>query len=499
VVWDSDTSAQPLLQRDPPLSGLQPADRQGPQLSNDGGTSATVNGATRSVDGPRQDASTSSPEGSRSAFARRLEASLTPTVDVLALGLALIVLDLSLLGLAYVVLAFVALHLNDPRDLRLTPRISEDLWIIVARLAIPALLVAPFALATSPGASFEAFALSAGFVIAGRVLAYALHRRLRRSKVFSARTLVVGAAALGRKLADTLDEHPEFGLRVVGFVDAHPVGEVTDRVLGSPEELPAVIRRDGIERVIVAYGAVDEADLVPVLRACSETDAAVYHVPRFFELGIPITSTEHEDVRGIPLVRFRRQALRRSSLYWKRTFDLLVSATVIVLASPVLALIALAVRATSPGPVLFRQVRIGKDGREFELLKFRTMEVNDDAATTWTVVGDPRLTSIGGFLRRTSLDELPQLFNILRGDMSLVGPRPERPHFVEQFGQDFHRYHDRHRVPVGLTGWSQVHGLRGDTPIEDRVRLDNYYIENWSPWLDLVIMVRTAAALKTAA
>ena len=453
----------------------------------------------RPVVGQRRDSATASVGGHQRASTRRLEASITPIADVLALGLAVVVLDLSLLSVLYVVAAFVALHLNDPRDLRLAPRISEDIWIIIARLAIPALVVAPFALRSSPAALIEVFAVSAGLVVVGRILAYSLHHRLRRSKVFAAPTLIVGAAALGRKLADTLDGHPEFGLRVVGFVDSQPRHNVNGRLLGPTSQLSAVIRRHGIERVIVAYGGMGEGDLVPILRACSETDATVYHVPRFFELGIATTATEHEDVRGIPLVRFRRQALRRSSLYWKRAVDVLLSGTVVVLASPVLALLALAVRGTSPGPVLFRQVRIGKDGREFELLKFRTMEVNDDSSTTWSVVGDARLTPIGGLLRRTSLDELPQLFNILRGDMSLVGPRPERPHFVDQFGADFHRYHDRHRVPVGLTGWSQVHGLRGDTSIEDRVRLDNYYIENWSPWLDLVIMVRTVGALKTAA
>lgn len=496
--WDSDTSVRPLPKRNPPV-GIPHADVHGSRLAGDRHTATATIEAARPGDAQRHDATVSSPGSPTGAVARRLEASLTPIVDVLAFGLALIVLDLSPVSVLYVAFAYVALHLNDPRDLRLTPRISEDVWIIVARLAMPALIVAPFVLRTLPASVFEVFVVSAGFVILGRFLAYALHRRLRRSEVFAARTLIVGAAALGHKLADILDEYPEFGLRVVGFVDASPSVNVDNRLLGSTDELPAVIRRWGIERVIVAYGGTGDADLVSILRACSETNATVYHVPRFFELGIPIGSTEHEDVRGIPVVRFRRQALRRGSLYWKRSVDMFISGTVVVLASPVLAMLALAVRLTSPGPVLFRQVRIGKDGREFELLKFRTMEVNDDSATTWTVVGDPRLTSIGGFLRRTSLDELPQLFNILRGDMSLVGPRPERPHFVDQFGQEFDRYHDRHRVPVGLTGWSQVHGLRGDTPIEDRVRLDNYYIENWSPWLDLVIMVRTAAALKTAA
>lgn len=499
MVWDSDTKVKTPSKRDPSLGRPRHATSNGSQVASGRRTAPALTRAAPPPAEQVQDPATQSAGNHRSAFARRLRASLSPIFDVVALGVALVVLELSLLAIVYVVLAFVILHLNDPRDLRLAPRVSEDITILVSRLAMPALFVAPFVLRTSPEALFEVFVVSAGLVIVGRVFAYTLQHRLRRSKTFSAPTLIVGARALGQKLADTLDAHPEFGLRVVGFVDSHRLDDVTNRLLGSTEELSAVIQRYDVERVIVAYGGMDEADLVPILRACSETDAVLYHVPRFFELGSANTSTEHEDVRGIPLVRFRRQALRRSSLYLKRTVDVLVSGTVVVLASPVLAMLALAVRVTSPGPVLFRQVRIGKDGREFELLKFRTMEVNDDSSTTWSVVGDVRQTSIGGVLRRTSLDELPQLFNILRGEMSLVGPRPERPHFVDQFGEDFHRYHDRHRVPVGLTGWSQVHGLRGDTSIEDRVRLDNYYIENWSPWLDMVIMARTVSALKTAA
>jgi lipopolysaccharide/colanic/teichoic acid biosynthesis glycosyltransferase len=153
------------------------------------------------------------------------------------------------------------------------------------------------------------------------------------------------------------------------------------------------------------------------------------------------------------------------------------------------------VRRSSPGPVFFRQSRIGKDERQFELLKFRTMRVNDDSDTTWSVADDARVTQIGRFLRRTYLDELPQLLNVLRGEMSLVGPRPERPHFAQRFAQEVPRYDDRHRVPGGITGWAQVHGLRGDTPIPDRARFDNHYIENWSLWRDVVILARTIASV----
>jgi lipopolysaccharide/colanic/teichoic acid biosynthesis glycosyltransferase len=165
--------------------------------------------------------------------------------------------------------------------------------------------------------------------------------------------------------------------------------------------------------------------------------------------------------------------------------------------APVLLAAAVAVRRSSPGPVLFRQLRVGRNGALFKLLKFRTMAVNDDADTTWSVDGDERVTRAGRFLRRTFLDELPQILNVLRGEMSLVGPRPERPYFARRFAGNVPRYEDRHRVPAGMTGWAQVHGLRGDTPIPDRVRFDNYYIEHWSLWLDIVVLARTVAWLVT--
>jgi lipopolysaccharide/colanic/teichoic acid biosynthesis glycosyltransferase len=184
---------------------------------------------------------------------------------------------------------------------------------------------------------------------------------------------------------------------------------------------------------------------------------------------------------------------------FKRVLDVVVSGTILFLGAPVLAAVALAVKLSSPGPILFRQKRIGQDGREIEVLKFRTLRHNDQSDTQWSVIGDARLTSIGRFLRRSSLDELPQLWSVLRGEMSLVGPRPERPFFVRRFSADVTGYEDRHRLPVGLTGWAQVHGLRGDTSIAERARFDNHYIEHWSLWRDLVILGRTATEVVRSA
>jgi exopolysaccharide biosynthesis polyprenyl glycosylphosphotransferase len=191
----------------------------------------------------------------------------------------------------------------------------------------------------------------------------------------------------------------------------------------------------------------------------------------------------------------RRAALQLAAWRVKRVVDVTLASAALVALSPVLAVLALAVRLSSPGPVLFRQRRTGQGGREIDVLKFRTLRVNGDADVTWSVDDDPRQTGVGRWLRRLSLDELPQLWNVLRGDMSIVGPRPERPFYVDRFRTTVAGYDHRHRLPVGLTGLAQVHGLRGDTSIAERARFDNFYIEHWSPWLDVRIMLRTVTAV----
>jgi exopolysaccharide biosynthesis polyprenyl glycosylphosphotransferase len=308
------------------------------------------------------------------------------------------------------------------------------------------------------------------------------------------RTLIVGAGPVSVRLAATLQDRPYYGLDPVGFIDCDspaPDQLLPAPVLGRYEELGQVIRRHEIRDVIVAFGGADEDDLVDILRTCDRLDVEVFLVPRLFELHNANRYTD--EVWGIPLVRVRRAVFR--SPWWKvkRAFDIVVSGVALIVLSPVLVACALAVRYEGGPGIIFRQQRVGLDGRPFDVLKFRSLKpVNEaESQTNWNIKHDDRLGPVGRFLRASSLDELPQLWNILRGDMSLVGPRPERPHFVEQFSTHIPRYTARHRVPAGLTGWSQAHGLRGDTSIEDRARFDNYYIENWSPWLDIKILVMT--------
>jgi exopolysaccharide biosynthesis polyprenyl glycosylphosphotransferase len=315
------------------------------------------------------------------------------------------------------------------------------------------------------------------------------------------RTLLLGAGTLSGDLARNLSRHPEYGLRPVGMLDDDPLLTEDERpvpLLGGYADLFRVVSEGRIQVVIVTYGSADEGAVVSTLRACDRLACEIYFIPRLYELHAVTKGTEV--LWGIPLVRLRRAAFRTGSWSWKRVGDVLISTFALLLLSPALAVCAVLSRLET-GCVLFRQTRIGQDGRPFTLLKFCSMRpVEESEATTrWNIDGDQRVGLVGRALRRTSLDELPQLWNVLRGDMSLVGPRPERPFFVDEFTRQYPRYPARHRVPAGLTGWAQIHGLRGDTSIADRASFDNFYIENWSMWGDIKILLRTAGQVIRAA
>jgi exopolysaccharide biosynthesis polyprenyl glycosylphosphotransferase len=335
-------------------------------------------------------------------------------------------------------------------------------------------------------------------VAAFRVAAYALVRRLRSDRLVAHRTLILGAGTVGHQFADILGAHPEYGLHPIGFLDANPhlvAGSSDVPVLGGPESLVPVLLQQDVRNVVVAFSSMKESQMVALIRTCDRYRCELFVVPRLFELHQ--VDADMDNAWGLPLVRLRRATYRSRSWRIKRLFDVTVAAVALLILAPVLSLIALAVRLDGGPGVLFRQERVGVDGRSFEVLKFRSLRPANEteSATTWNVAHDARLTPVGRFLRKTSLDELPQLLNVLRGDMSIVGPRPERPHFVDQFRGAYPSYEARHRVPSGLTGWAQVHGLRGDTSIGDRARFDNYYIENWSLWLDVKIILRTVSAV----
>lgn len=341
--------------------------------------------------------------------------------------------------------------------------------------------------------------LHAALVVALRWAGYHALRHWRRSRPTRHTTLVLGAGPIGDRLAATLLEHPDYGLHPVGMLDANRMAG-TDEVLpmlGTPADLARVIRDRGVRAVVIAFGAFRDSEIIEAMRVSSRLDCEIFVVPRFFELGLA-RGWQGEELAGIPVLRLAKVSPRSLTWLGKRSLDVLASATGLVLLSPLLAVLAIGVRwETGPG-VLFRQDRVGMDGRHFALLKFRSLKpaTAQESATNWNIAHDDRLGRFGRMLRRTSLDELPQLWNVLRGDMSLVGPRPERPYFVAQFESDFDGYTTRHRMPVGITGLAQVNGYRGDTSIQERVRFDNRYIDRWSLWQDIRILVQTIVSLR---
>ncbi len=375
----------------------------------------------------------------------------------------------------------------------------DDAASLAGRALVAGALVTSVRLVAGEGVGTQLLHMAmviAALSIVGRALGYVLVRRLRRAGLVAHPTLVVGAGRVGGWVAEVLCEHPEYGLRPVGFLDSDPLLGDDERdlpVLGDTTQLGTVLKDHGVRSVVVAFAADRESGIVDILRTCDRYACEIFYVPRLYEMQERGRDFDH--IWSLPLARLRRAPFRSWTWSLKRLFDVVVSALALAFLAPALIACSMAVRWQIGGPVLFRQLRVGLDGREFELLKFRTLTPVDatESQTNWNVAADNRLTPVGRFLRSTSLDELPQLINILRGDMSVVGPRPERPFFVRQFTERFPRYMARHRVPAGLTGWAQVHGLRGDTSIADRARFDNYYIENWSLWQDVKIILRTVA------
>jgi exopolysaccharide biosynthesis polyprenyl glycosylphosphotransferase len=330
-----------------------------------------------------------------------------------------------------------------------------------------------------------------------RAAGYAVLRRLQTSGRLVSTALIVGAGSVGAQIGRRLAEHPEYGVITVGYVDRLPADppHTAAPVLAGVDDLPRLVRRRRIDHVFVAFSDIGDEDLVRLLRGCDRLSCEVFVVPRLFELGVG-ASLSGEHLWGMPLVRLHRAAFRSHMWMFKRPLDIVVSAIGLVLAAPLMLAIALAVRLECGPGVLFRQTRVGLNGRPFQLIKFRSMrEAAPHESVGWSEVSPDRVGPVGRFLRRSSLDELPQLWNILRGHMSLVGPRPEQPGYVRKFGRAYRRYTDRLRVPAGLTGLSQVHDLRGATPIEDRVSIDNFYIEHWSLWQDVKILLRTVASV----
>lgn len=330
-------------------------------------------------------------------------------------------------------------------------------------------------------------------VIMGRVLTSRLILLGRRMGIAQRRAVLIGSGRLANELAGILAQRRDYGMTLVGFVDevGQPALEMRIPRLGRLADLDGVVEATRADAILLADGDFTERDAARALRKGLATSTDLFVIPRMPEFHRLTANADH--IGSIAVIRVHNNRLSGPASLIKRVFDVLVASAALIALLPLMLLVAFAVRIDGGPGVIFQQVRIGRFGRHFELYKFRTVKPGKkpDAQTKWCVLDDDLISPLSRFLRATSIDELPQLWNIIRGDMTLVGPRPERPHFVECFSNQYEDYSDRHRVQVGLTGLAQVSGLRGDTSIADRTWHDNFYIENWSPWLDAKIIIRT--------
>jgi Undecaprenyl-phosphate glucose phosphotransferase len=319
-----------------------------------------------------------------------------------------------------------------------------------------------------------------------------LLERRWRAGIGLKRILIAGAGDLGRMVADRILQHRELGYQVIGFLDDRAGGDHLGYrglpLLGTLTEVGEIAQRERIDHLYVALPLEEHSKLLDLIEITSREVIDVKVVPDLLQF-IALRA-RLEDLDGVPIINVNDVPLHGFNSWVKRAIDVAVSAVALVLLALPLAIIAALVRVTSPGAVLYRQERMGLDGRAFKVYKFRSMHegAEDGTGPVWARDDDPRATAVGRWLRRFDLDELPQFWNVLKGDMSIVGPRPERPYFVEQFKHRIPQYMLRHKVKAGITGWAQVNGWRGNTSLEKRIEYDLYYIENWSVTLDLKIM-----------
>ena len=340
------------------------------------------------------------------------------------------------------------------------------------------------------------FALYAFVLVSATRLAFRQMLNEIRKRGYNLKSiLLIGAGELGRRVIDTIEIHRELGFRITGILTRHPEKVGTSikgiAVVGQISDVESVLDHSRVDQVLIALPIEDQGLVKQLMEQLALRTVDVKVVPDLYQY---ITLCGGlEEFGGLPIISLQSGPLDGWNLIAKRLFDFLLALCAILITSPLMLVIAILIKLTGRGPVLFRQERMGMDGKTFEILKFRTMDAAAEVSgVKMAIRDDPRRTPLGALLRRNSLDELPQLFNVLSGDMSLVGPRPERPVFIEEFKRQIPKYHLRHKVKSGITGWAQVNGLRGQTSIQKRIEYDLYYIENWSLLLDLKILVRTA-------
>lgn len=335
----------------------------------------------------------------------------------------------------------------------------------------------------------SSFLLSVSRIICRKVIS---HHRMKKEN--RRHVLVVGAGELAKEVALRMNKHQDLGLDIVGFLNnGHKEynGVLRSKIIGHYEQIREIIKSHNIELVIIAL-ALDEHDEVrSVLKLVEKEMVDIKLVPDFFQF-ITLRG-ETEEFEGLTFVNVQSSPLYGWNVINKRIFDTTVAFTAIIFTLPLMFIVAILIKITSRGSIIYKQERVGLDGMAFNMYKFRSMKVNSENTTgaVWAIKNDPRKTWIGTIMRNTSIDEIPQLFNVIKGEMSLVGPRPERDVFIKQFKEKLPRYMLRHKVKAGMTGWAQVNGWRGDTSIEKRIEHDLYYIENWSMELDVKILFLT--------
>jgi exopolysaccharide biosynthesis polyprenyl glycosylphosphotransferase len=411
----------------------------------------------------------------------------------------------------YCGLVLLALHTRRMYSWRVRLQVLDDIRsvltaTVLACMALVTLrILLPGDVDQLAGQSIRLWAFSAFYLAAGRIALDWAQLNARRAGEVAKPTLIVGAGRVGRLAARRLQEHPEFGLRPVGFLDKEPLDTsgLPVPVLGASWDLERLVEQHGIEHLVITFSTAPSEVLLREIKHCEELGVGVSLVPRLFESVTERLNVEH--IGGLPLLSVRKTDPRGWQFALKHVADRAIALLLLMLTAPIFAVAALGTVLSVGRPVFFRQPRIGRDERRFEMLKFRSMRTVSEPVVLpdlppdtapGGIEGDDRRTAFGAFLRRTSLDELPQLLNVIKGEMSLIGPRPERPDFVQLFERNVPRYGDRHRVKSGITGWAQVHGLRGKTSLSDRVEWDNFYIENWSLWLDVKILLMTVLAVR---
>jgi exopolysaccharide biosynthesis polyprenyl glycosylphosphotransferase len=382
--------------------------------------------------------------------------------------------------------------------------------VIAVVVATMAIVTARVMIEPAPGETSEQAirlaVFAAVYLAAGRFGLDTFQKLARRAGEAAVPTLIVGAGRVGRTTAKRLLEHSELGLKPIGFLDKEPREDMDDiaqlPVLGASWDFEQVVSDYDVGQVIITFSTAPNEVLLRIVKRSEELGVGVSLVPRLYEKITDRLTIDH--LGGLPLLTAHPSDPRGWQYSLKYGLDRLLALLIVIAAAPIMLVATLAVWISLGRPLLFRQLRVGRDGRAFEMLKFRSMLPREgDAADDLLpediapggIEGGDRRTRLGAFLRKSSIDELPQLLNVLKGDMSLVGPRPERPEYVELFEDHIYRYGERHRVKSGITGWAQIHGLRGKTSLTDRVEWDNYYIENWSLWLDVKIMLRTALTI----